>query len=194
MLFDVYVAKLIEADHSNDSKVKSDLINSLTKKKKDSEILESFLFLDNYINDYIYENIESYLKSNTNNLAYIVKQLNDKMSCLKNDNGLNRNSLYLLEDGFITPQLPSHYKFDRAIANILRINQSSVDKNNLIVPKYSNTIRIYLEYAVLEYQPTIQQIQSLEKINIKKFHVKDTLIYDIFDKIVEKLPVFKVYK
>lgn len=194
MLFDVYVAKLIEADHSNDSKVKSDLINSLTKKKKDSEILESFLFLDNFINDYIYKNIQSYLKSNTNNVSYIVKQLNDKMSCLKNDNGLNRNSLYLLEDGSITSQLPSHYKFDRAIANILKINPSSVDKNNLIVPKYSNTIRIYLEYAVLEYLPTVQQIQTLEKINIKKFYVKDTLVFDIFDIIVEKLPVFKVYK
>ena len=108
--------------------------------------------------------------------------------------GLHRNSLYLSENGLLSSQLPSHYKFDRAVANILQINSTLINKNSLFVPIHSNTIRIYLEFAVLEYKPTAYQIETLERINIKKFFIKDQIVNDIFDPLVEKLPSFKVYK
>jgi hypothetical protein len=194
MFIDVLVAKLIEADHQNDLRTKTDLLNSLKKRKQDSEILESFLLLNTYDNNYEYENVSNYLINNNNKISSIVQNITQDLKCIQNNCGLNRNSIYLLEDGSITPQLPSHYKFDRAVANILKINPISVDKNNLIVPHHSNTIRIYLDIAVIKYKPSILQIKSLEKLNIKKFDVNNLICFDMFDKMIENLPVFKVYK
>lgn len=190
MYLDIAVAKLIEADHSNNIDKKNDLLSYLRNYEHKSDILKNFIFLDNIKNEYQYNNINEYLDNNPNNLKNIIDELLSNISCNNFNTGLNRNSIYISYNGIISPQLPSHYKFDRAIANMLYINPFSVDKNKLIVPKYSNTIRVFLDFAVLEYKPTIEQIRSLEKINIKKYCIKEHIVDNVFDPIIEKLPIF----
>jgi len=70
----------------------------------------------------------------------------------------------------------------------LKINPSLVNKDSLIVPKYSNTIRIYLDFAVLIYKPTTQQIRSLSKLDIKKYFILDQVVDSLFDPLIDKLP------
>lgn len=194
MYLDVAIAKLIEADHSNNIDKKNDLLKTLRKNNHQSSILNAFIELDTLNFDHTYKTIDDYLINNENKIPEVVEFIIQAILPPNIDTGLHRNSLYLTENGLLSTQLPSHYKFDRAVANILRINSSLINKDNLIVPVYSNTIRIYLEFAVLEYQPSIHQIKSLEKINIKKYYVKDQIVDNIFDPLVEKLPLFKVYK
>lgn len=194
MYLDIAVAKLIEADHSNNINEKNNLLQILRKNNHQSSILNSFIELDKFNFNHTFETIDDYLNNNENKISKIVEFIIQSILPPNIEAGLHRNSLYLSENGLLSSQLPSHYKFDRALANILRVNSSLINKDNLIVPVYSNTIRIYLEFAVLEYQPSIHQIQSLEKINIKKYYVKDQIVDNIFDPLIEKLPIFKVYK
>jgi hypothetical protein len=191
---DIAVAKLIEADHSNNINEKNNLLQILRKNNHQSSILNSFIELDKFNFNHTFETIDDYLNNNENKISKIVEFIIQSILPPNIEAGLHINSLYLSENGLLSSQLPSHYKFDRALANILRVNSSLINKDNLIVPVYSNTIRIYLEFAVLEYRPSIHQIQSLEKINIKKYYVKDQIVDNIFDPLIEKLPIFKVYK
>ena len=194
MYLDIAVAKLIEADHSNNINEKNNLLQILRKNNHQSSILNSFIELDKFNFNHTFETIDDYLNNNENKISKIVEFIIQSILPPNIEAGLHINSLYLSENGLLSSQLPSHYKFDRALANILRVNSSLINKDNLIVPVYSNTIRIYLEFAVLEYRPSIHQIQSLEKINIKKYYVKDQIVDNIFDPLIEKLPIFKVYK
>ena len=190
----VMVAKLVEADHFNDTLTKNDLLQQLRKSSYQSSILNAFIELDTLNFDHTCETIDDYLINNENKIPEVVEFVIQAILSPNINEGLHRNSLYLSENGLLSSQLPSHYKFDRAVANILRVNSSIINKDNLFVPIYSNTIRIYLEFAVLEYQPTIYQIKTLEKINIKKYYIKDQIVDNIFDPLVKKLPIFKVYK
>ena len=194
MYLDIAIAKLIEADHSNNIDEKDDLLSYLKQYEHKSEILKNFIFLDNIKSENKYTNFDDYLKYNQNNVNSLVQNLINDMSINDLNTGLNRNSIYISNNGTISTQLPSHYKFDRAVASLLNIHPLSVDKNTLIVPKYSNTIRIYLEFAVLEYKPNIEQILSFEKLNIKKYCIKDHIVDNVFDPLVDNLPIFKVYK
>lgn len=192
--FDILVAKLIEADHSNNLSLKNDLLHKINDSECQSTILNSFIELDKLHSDHIYETVDDYLSNNKNKISKVVEFIIQTLLPYNIGKGLHRNSLYLSENGLLSSQLPSHYKFDRAVANILQINSTLINKNSLFVPIHSNTIRIYLEFAVLEYKPTAYQIETLERINIKKFFIKDQIVNDIFDPLVEKLPSFKVYK
>jgi len=185
---DLLVAKLVEADHSNKHKVKDDLLQSLIRSDCQSSIFNSFIELDRLKFYYIYETIDEYLKTNENQISKAVNFIIQDILPPNTNKGLNRNSLYLSESGLLSSQLPSHYKFDRAVASMLKINPSLVNKDSLIVPKYSNTIRIYLDFAVLIYKPTTQQIRSLSKLDIKKYFILDQVVDSLFDPLIDKLP------
>ncbi len=192
MHLDIAIAKLIEADHSNNINEKNDLLNSLKKYQYKSTILQTFIALDNIVNKNKFECIDDYMKENTlENLPFLVQQLTQNLSSYNNDVGLNINSVYLIDNGKITTQLPSHYKFDRAILSMLNINPTSLDKDNLIVPVFSNTIRIFYNIAVIRYQPTTEQINTLLKMNISKFMVNDCYYDNIFDENILRLKTFR---
>ena len=116
----------------------------------------------------------------------------DGFKTIKPSNNLNRNSIYIFENGTKTPQLPSHYKFDRTLLSLMDINPNSLEKGKLIVPFYSNTIRVFYNTAVLVYKPTIEQIKELIKLDIKFFSTKKhNDIYDIFDDRIQNLQYFR---
>jgi hypothetical protein len=189
---DIAIAKLIEADHSNNINEKNDLLNTLKKYQYKSTILQTFIVLDNIINENKFHCIDDYLKENTlENLPILVEQLTQNLSSYNSDDGLNINSVYLIDNGKITAQLPSHYKFDRAILSMLNINSTSLDKDNLIVPVFSNTIRIFYNIAVIRYQPTTEQINTLLEMNISKFMVNDCYYDNIFDENILRLKTFR---
>lgn len=191
MYLDVAIAKLIEADHSHNIDVKNDLLEILKKYQFKSAILESFIFLDKIKNNHYHHSLDNLSSKELDKIPSLVKSLCSKMLPIVNQKGLNRNSIYLLEDGVTTPQLPSHYKFDRAILEMMNVKSDLLDKNNLIVPVYSNTIRIFYNIAVIKYLPTNFQIESLLKMNISKFLVNDYFYESIFDDNIFRLKVFR---
>lgn len=187
---DILVAKLVEADHSNKTNEKNDLLLSLRNKDCQSTIYKSFLQLDSLNFNFKYETLDDYLKENKNIIPKVVDFIIKDILLENTNEGLNRNSLYLSENGLLSSSLPSHYKFDRAVANILAINPLLINKDNLIVPIYSNTIRIYLNFAVLIYKPTNNQIKILNTLDIKKYFVLDQCVDSLFDSMIDKLPNF----
>ena len=192
MYLDIAVAKLIEADHSNNINEKNDLLSNLKKYSHKSTILQTFIYLDNINGKNQYKNFEEYISTNNNSdISMNIKKLTDDLSKYDLDKGLNRNSVYLLENGIFTPQLPSHYKFDRAILSTLNINPLSLNKDNLITPLYSNTIRIFYNIAVINFKPTNQQLSSLIDMKIEKFLVNDCYYENIFDRNILNLKVFR---
>lgn len=187
---DVLVARLVEADHSNNLNEKNDLLQHLKKIRCKNSIYASFIKLDSFNFEHKYETIDDFLSNNKNRIPKAVDSIIKDISSTELNIGLNRNSLYLSENGLLSCQLPSHYKFDRAVANLLGVKSSYINKDNLIVPKYSNTIRIYLEFAVLLYKPSVKQIECLIKLDIKKYFVFDQCVDSLFDPLIDKLPNF----
>ncbi len=175
MFIDILLASLFEADHNNDFVTKEEIMYQLNNLGIDNSLYQSFLFLDTFTQKY--DGIKQALENIST--EFIEKGCYSK----------TRNSIYLFENGKITPQLPSHYKFDRTIAKCLN-RSDSINKNNLFVPIESNTIRIYLNIAVLVYKPNINQIRALEYLGINNFVVNNYSTKNIFDEKIESLPTF----
>ena len=175
MFIDLVLASLFTADHDNDTAEKESIINQLNSLGIDNSLYQSFLYLETY-------NIKH------NSLKEALEHISIDFN-IDSKYSKNRNSIYLFENGKITPQLPSHYKLDRTIAKSLD-KSIFVDKNSLFLPYESNTIRIYLNVAVLIYRPTINQINTLEYLGINNFVVDSYLTNNIFDKKIESLPIF----
>lgn len=184
---DLFVAELIEADHYLQEHKKSLLKDQLLKYSKNNSLLEIFYFLDNIKSNSHHISIHSLTSNEIGNELNI---LTDELSKFQDYAGLNRQSKYILDNGKISVSLPSHYKFDRAIANRLNLCADLINKDNLIVPIYSNTIRIYLDFAVLIYKPTNNQIKSLNTLGIKKYFIFDQYVDSLFDPLIDKLPNF----
>lgn len=192
MYLDIAVAELIEADHSNNIDKKNDLLKSLKKYQHRSTILQSFLLMDEINGENKYENIHDFLIKNDIELFIsTIDYLIQKLNTINSNIGLNRNSVYLSDKGQITPQLPSHYKFDRTVLSLLNIRSDYLNKDSLIIPELSNTIRIFYNIAVIKYQPSIQQIAVLVDMNINKFVVNDCCYDNIFDENILKLKKFR---
>lgn len=186
MFIDIKIAQLIEADYNFDINTKNNILNSLESLRIDNEIYQSFLLLDSFNkSDY-----SSQLFQRIN-----LDKMNELLECLKTikpTKNLNRNSIYIFENGTKTPQLPSHYKFDRTLLSLMDINPNSLEKGKLIVPFYSNTIRVFYNTAVLVYKPTVDQIKELIKLDIRFFSTKKyNDIYDIFDDRIQNLQPFR---
>jgi hypothetical protein len=177
MFVDVFLAELFNADHNFDLQTKDSMLEKLYDLRIDNEIYQSFVLLDDF--SLKFEDLDASVK-------VLTQYLTDN---IKSKNGANRNSIYLFEDGHLTPQLPSHYKFDRAIAKSMNW-QIEIDKNNLFIPYKTNTIRIYLNTAVIVYKPTVEQIKTLLSLGIKSFVIGEFHTDDIFDNRIEKLPIF----
>lgn len=184
---DIFIAQLIEADYYLQDEKKSSLSNQLLKYVNSNSLLQVFYFLDNIKNN---DQLRDINCLNTNEIKIALNGLVNELTVFKDLYGLSRNSRYILEDGQISVCLPSHYKFDRALANILSIHSDSINKENLIVPKYTNTIRVYLDFAVLEYKPTFNQLESLIALNIQKYFIFNECIDSIFHPLFDKLPNF----
>ena len=177
MFIDIFLAELFKADHNFDLETKNSMLEKLYDLRIDNEIYQSFVLLDEF--SLKFEDLDTSIKVLT---QYMVDNIKSK-------NGANRNSIYLLEDGHLTPQLPSHYKFDRAIAKSMNW-KIEIDKNNLFIPYKTNTIRIYMNTAVIIHKPSVDQIKTLLSLGIKSFVVKEFHTHDIFDSRIEKLPIF----
>lgn len=192
MYLDIAIAELIKADHSHDVDKKNDLLKNLKKYQHKSTILQSFLFLDEIKSENIYNSIDDFLNENSLHcFTSTIAKLTQDLKTICSNVGLNRNSVYLCDNGQITPQLPSHYKFDRSVLSLLNIKSDHLDKDSLIVPDLSNTIRIFYNIAVIKYQPTNEQITSLINMNINKFVVNDSYYDNVFDENILKLKKFR---
>jgi hypothetical protein len=177
MFIDIFLAELFKADHNFDLGTKNSMLEKLYDLRIDNEIYQSFVLLDEF--SLKFEDLDTSVK-------VLTQYLNDN---IKSKYGANRNSIYLFEDGISTPQLPSHYKFDRTIAKSMNW-KTEIDKNNLFIPYKTNTIRIYTNTAVIIHKPSVDQIKTLLSLGIKSFVVKDFHTNDIFDNRIEKLPIF----
>lgn len=177
MFIDIFLAELFNADHNFDLQTKDSMLKKLKDLRIDNEIYQSFLLLDDFSTKF--EDLDT-------SVNVLTQYLSDN---IKSKNGANRNSIYLFENGQTTPQLPSHYKFDRAIAKSLNW-ELEINKNNLFIPYKTNTIRIYLNTAVIVYKPSIDQLKTLLSLGIKSFVVNNFHMNDIFDDRIEKLPIF----
>ena len=103
MFIDIKIAQLIEADYNFDINTKNNILNSLESLRIDNEIYQSFLLLDSFNKS----NYSSQLFQRIN-----FDKMNELLECLKAikpTKNLNRNSIYIFENGTKTPQLPSHY-------------------------------------------------------------------------------------
>lgn len=186
MLLDVEINKLYNYDFYGKKELKEKLLQSLKSLDLEIESFGVFNLIDQKISSF--KTSDEFIQNvNKFNIDHIVKETNQEIQ-LNNflTTHFSNNSKYLLSDGSITPDLPAHYKFDQLIAAKLGYKSNNI----LFVPKWSNTIRIFKNTAELIYFPNNQQIKSLLDLNIENFIVNENIVHDIFDKRINRLPIF----